>query len=293
MHYTDRELIQKGWSADRKYCARGDDGQRYLLRISDIGTYETKKAEFHMMQKVAALGIPMCLPLEFGICEDVVYSRQSWIDGVDAEDVIKAASPARQYAYGLEAGRILRKIHSLSAPSSREDWETFYQRKLDSKIRSYAECPLKYENGQLFLDYISENRHLVKGRPQVYQHGDYHRGNMMIGKDGKLYIIDFNRNDYGDPWEEIKAITWDVAVSPAFASGRIDGYFERDIPDAFWPTLALYISCGVLSSLPWAIPFGEAEIETMRRQAEDVLRWYDSMRDPVPAWYRPSGFWVE
>lgn len=29
---------------------------------------------------------------------------------------------------------------------------------------------------------------------------------MIISPEGKLSIIDFNRNDYGDPWEEVNRI---------------------------------------------------------------------------------------
>ncbi len=72
-----------------------------------------------MMRQVAALGVPMCKPIEFGTCEDGVYSIQSWIDGEDAEEVIGRYSDSEQYVYGLEAGRILRKIHSISAPADR------------------------------------------------------------------------------------------------------------------------------------------------------------------------------
>ena len=41
-----------------------------------------------------------------------------------------------------------------------------------------------------------------------------------------------------------------------------------------------------LSSLLWAIPFGEEEVRVMRRQAAEVLQWYDNMRTVVPSWYR-------
>ena len=59
----------------------------------------------------------------------------------------------------------------------------------------YEECPVKYENGQAFIDYINAHRYLLSGRPRTYQHGDYHIGNMMIGNDKRLYIIDFNRKE--------------------------------------------------------------------------------------------------
>lgn len=285
MNFATKELINKGWSSDKKYCVTDENGTRYLLRVSDIAQHDTKQSEFNMMKQVASFGVPMCQPIEFGVCDEGVYSIQSWIDGEDAEEIIPVLSDTEQYVYGLEAGRILKRIHSIPAPATQEDWEVWFNRKMDYKIKKYGECPIKYENGQAFIDYINENRHLLKGRPQTYQHGDYHIGNMMIGRDGKLYIIDFNRNDYGDPWEDIKAITWDVEASQMFASGRINGYFDSDVPEEFWRIFALYISCGILSSLPWAIPFGEEQIQVMVNQAKEVLSWYDNMRNPVPTWY--------
>ena len=41
----------------------------------------------------------------------------------------------------------------------------------------------------------------------------------------------------------------------------------------------------MLSSVPWAIPFGDKEVRTMLNQAKDVLAWYDEMRRPIPTWY--------
>ena len=180
MNYITKVPISKGWSSDKKYCVTDENGTRYLLRVSDIAQHDTKQSEFNMMKQVAFLGVPMCQPIEFGTCEDGVYSIQSWIDGEDAEQVMSSYSDTEQYVYGLEAGRILRKIHSIPAPATQEDWEIRFNRKMDYKIKKYGECPIKYENGQAFIDYINENRHLLKNRPQVYQHGDYHIGNMMI-----------------------------------------------------------------------------------------------------------------
>ena len=238
------------------------------------------------MERAASLGVPMCLPIEFGISEEGVFSVQSWIDGRDAEEIIPAKPEDEQYAYGLEAGRILRKIHTIPAPAAQEDWETRMNRKIDTKIRKYMECPLKYENDKPILDYLAENRHLLKGRPQTYQHGDYHIGNMMLDHSGKLQIIDFNRFDYGDPWEEFNRIVWCAQKAPAFAAGMVDGYFDSAVPPEFWKLLTLFISSNTLSSLYWAIPFGEGEVDTMVKQAQDVLNWYDNMQNPVPSWYR-------
>ena len=321
LHFVRKERIHDGWSKDLKYCAVGEDGTRYLLRISPGEQYAKKQMEFRMMEQVAALGIPMPLPLELGFCEEGVYSVQSWIDGVEAKAAISGLSDTRQYVYGLEAGRILRKIHSVPLPDfgnggerdgggsgaackaqgavpgkpdgnagtaprkEPEDWETRFNRKIDRKIKGYRECSLQYEGGEHLLRYIEENRHLLKGRPQGYQHGDYHIGNMMVDRAGQLQILDFDRFDYGDPWEEFNRIVWCAQASPLFASGMVNGYFDGEVPALFWKLLALYIASNTISSLYWAIPYGQKEIDTMQNQAAEVLSWYDNMQKVIPSWY--------
>ena len=283
--FTSKTLIEKGWSGDKKYCAIDERGNKFLLRVSPIEQYERKKSEFELMQQVAALGIPMCKPLEFGTSDEGVYSIQTWIEGVDAEENIHNYTIKEQYTYGFASGQILKEIHKISAPEGCEDWEIYFNRKADRKIKMYAECPIKCDNGQAFIDYINANRHLLKGRPRTYQHGDYHIGNMMIGKDKRLYVIDFNRNDFGDPWEEFNRIVWCAQAAPHFASGMVDGYFTGEVPLMFWQLLALYICSNTLGSLPWAIPFGDEEVAVMRAQCAQVLDWYDHMRNVIPTWY--------
>lgn len=282
---VSRILVDKGWSGDGKYCVTDAQGNQYLLRISPPERYERRKNEFEHMKQVAALEIPMCRPIEFGACEEGVYSLESWIDGTDAELVVPGLSERKQYSYGLDAGRILRRIHTIPAPSDAQPWEPRFNRKMDRKIDQYEACPLKYEGGETFLNFIAANRHLLKDRPQTYQHGDFHIGNMMIASDGTLTIIDFDRDDYGDPWEEFNRIVWCVQSSPAFASGMVDGYFNNIVPMEFWRLLALYISSNTLSSLPWAVSFGGREIATMQQQAAQVLEWYDGMKRMIPSWY--------
>ena len=285
MEITTKTPISAGWSSDKKYCVTDKNGVKYFMRVSDVSKYEKKKNSFAMTEKVAALGVPMCQPIEFGTSADSVYSIYTWIDGYDAENMIGVFDSDTQYSFGREAGEILKKIHSIPAPNTVEPWSERFNRKIDRKISLYADCPLKYENGQVFLDYVDSSRKLLEDRAQTYQHGDYHIGNMMLDKRLKLYIIDFDRDDYGDPWEEFNRIVWCAEKYPAFASGMVDGYFDGDVPEKFWKLLALYISSNTLSSLPWAIPFGEKEILTMRNQAREILDWYDGMTRIIPKWY--------
>ena len=283
--FIKKELIDKGWSCDKKYCVTSADGTKYLLRVTPKEKASARADCFRMQREVASLGVPMCQPVEYGEREDGVYILQSWIDGRDARDVIPTLAVGEQYGYGLDAGRILKTIHSICAPEGQPDWEARFNSKIDRKIKTYSECPVKFKGDTAVMEYVENNRRLLKGRPQCFQHGDYHIGNMMIDNDGALVIIDFDRCDFGDPWEEFNRIVWCAQVSSSFASGIVDGYFDGSVPNRFWELLALYICCNTLSSLPWAIPFGDKEIGTMLDQAKDIMTWYDDMRKVVPGWY--------
>lgn len=284
LEFISKEPINKGWSCDKKYCATARDGTRYLLRITPKEKSRTREELFRMQQKADALGIPMCRPVACGVCDEGVYMVQTWVDGRMMEDVLPELSDAEVYHYGLEAGKILKMIHTIPAPETQSDWETRFNAKINRNIRRYQECPVQFDGAQQMIAYIEANRHLLAGRPQCFQHGDYHIGNMMI-EDGRLVIIDFDRYDFGDPWEEFNRIVWCAQAAPIFASGMVNGYFGGQVPEEFWKLLALYICSNTLSAVPWAVPFGEGEVHTMLKQAGEVLDWYDNMQNPVPSWY--------
>jgi len=284
MNFISKESIEKGWSGDKKYCAICENGEKYLLRITPHQKAQNREKMFEIQKELTLLDIPMCEPVEFGSCDEGVYVVQRWIDGKDAEEIVPSMPPNEQYSLGFESGQILQKIHSLPAPADIPDWESRFNAKMDRKIKMYEDCPIKFNGAEYFIDYINSNRHLLKNRPQSYQHGDYHIGNMML-ENGRIVIIDFDRYDFGDPWEEFNRIVWCAQATPLFASGMVDGYFDGNVPLEFWQLLALYISSNMLSSVPWAIPFGEKEINTMLNQAKDVLSWYDNLKNVIPTWY--------
>ena len=42
MNIISKEIINKGWSSDIKYCIKDEYNNKYLLRISSIDQYEKK-----------------------------------------------------------------------------------------------------------------------------------------------------------------------------------------------------------------------------------------------------------
>ncbi len=284
-----KEPITKGWSEDRKYCVTTTGGTKYLLRISSVSQYEAKKSLFSMMEQIAVLDIPMCRPIEFGICDEGVYSIQSWIEGEDLETVLPLSSKTllsetEQYRLGLQAGKIAKKIHTIPIPEPQEEWEDIFNRRIDMKIQEYHECGLKFEGDYHMFDYIEKNRHLLKNRPQCFLVGDYNVINMMYEK-GDLRIIDFERFDVGDPWDEFNCIVWSAMASPHFATGQLHGYFDGEPPMEFFKLMDVYIAVLVLSLISsWAVTSEFGHNVTLKL-SQDVLKWFDDMQDPVPTWY--------
>ncbi|ABN07896.1 aminoglycoside phosphotransferase [Methanocorpusculum labreanum Z] len=285
--FTEITPILKGWSDDAKYRVKTDDGRKLLLRVSAIDKYDRKKEEFEALQTIESLEIPAPKPIAFGRCRGnaSVYMLLSWTEGKEAEDVLPLLSKEEQYNIGIKAGNLQKRLNSIPAPKDMKPWGVRFGKKLDWKCERYLECGICFEHDDLMLAYIEEHRHLIQNRPQCFQHGDFHCGNLIISEEGEPCIIDFNRIDYGDPWEEFNRIVWCAKRSIYFAAGRIDGYFEGSVPDEFWDLLLLYISSNTLSSIPWSIPFGQKEVDTAVEMAKEVLFWYDDMKSSVPCWY--------
>ena len=284
------EEIIKGWSTDKKYRVLSESGKEYLLRLFDAAKYDDAKESFCILRRLESLCIPISKALDWGYCGEGKYAYLAfeWVPGTDAEETLPRLDSDEQYRLGVESGKILRKMHMISAPDTYGLWENRYNEKIDRILDRYAACGTHQLGEEYFLRYIAENRHLLNGRAQTFQHGDYHIGNMIVTEGGGLSIIDFNRMSFGDPWEEFNRITWCAEKCEPFASGRIDGYFEGNAPDVFFRLMALYISVNQISSIPWALPFGDTEVCTMYRQAASVLQWYDNLFSYIPAWYKPA-----
>ena len=284
------EPIYKGWSNDKKYYIQTLTGEKLLLRVSDITEFKRREYEYAILCELAKKDLPIPIPKDFGICNKAqnVYMLLSWIEGEDAEKIIPTLPIQKQYELGVEAGRIHKYIHTLSAPPTQENWDVYFNKKINSKVEGYKNTHIYLEGEEKIFNYIQEHRHLLSNRIQTVQHGDYHIGNMIMTPHGKLSIIDFNRLDFGDPWEEFNRIVWCASCSEYFASGRIHGYFNGDVPYLFWQLLALYISSNTLSSIYWAIPFGKSKLDAMIKQFYDVLDWYEQMSNPIPKWYKSS-----
>ena len=281
------ERINKGWSEDIKFYLEDIHGNKYILRISNIYLYEKRKSEYEYLKELSRFGLNMSIPVEFGLCnnENNVYMLLEWIEGKDAIEILPRLSKQEQYELGIEAGKILKQIHSIKPNLPQELWEDKFKKKINSGIIAYqkSDYPIPYDKD--IINYIKQNEIYLKGRENTFQHGDYHLGNMIITSDNKLGIIDFNRCSFGDPWEEYDRFifSWDNSID--FANGQIHGYFNNMVPDEFFRLMCFYNAINSLVSITWAIQFGETEIKVSLSNIEKYYKVYNSYNNHIPDWY--------
>lgn len=282
------EKISKGWSSDEKYKINTADGQTLLLRISDISAYEYKKKEFEIVQKYSKLGFAMSQPLDFGVCNEgkSCYMLLTFVEGRDLEEALPTLSEKEQYLLGRKAGEILKRIHSIPLDECDIPTQTKRERKLYQLSRYEESSHLRVENDENVIEFVKNNIDLIWKKSPVYQHGDFHPGNLIYMPNGEIGVIDFNRWEVGDPYEEFyKLEGFGIEVSIPYSIGQIDAYFEGEIPMGFWGALAVYCAHAALFSIKWAEKFGQKDVDGMVERCHRAFKNYDKFNFVVPKWY--------
>lgn len=282
--------LEKGWSSDEKYIITTKSGSKQLLRVATIDKYKDKKREYEIITKYSKTGINMSMPIAFGTCNNnqKVYMILSWVEGQDLEEILPSLTEEEQYKLGRMAGKTLKKIHEISIEDIDMPSETKKDKKL-LQLSKYEKSNVRIANDELAVRYVYDNIDNIWNEKLVYQHGDFHPGNLIYIKDGSIGVIDFNRWAVGDPYEEFyKLQSFVRELSVPYCIGQIEAYFDDEIPDIFWTTLAVYVALTSLYSIKWAEKFGQSDIDGMVKRCLAAFEDYDYFKRVVPKWYRPK-----
>ena len=279
--------INKGWSSDTKYHIVDIDNNEFVLRVSDVKLLKQKEQEYHIVKLLSELDIPMSMPIDFGICNNGgnVYSLLTYIEGDQAELLLSNYSNDEQYQMGLKMGMALKRIHSIDFTYD-NNWEETYTKKIHSRIKNYHDCPIKSDKIDEVIAFVLKHLYLLKERPICLSHGDFHSGNMIITPKGDISIIDFNRVKYGDPYYEYNRLYFSYRISPIFAKGQIDGYFNHNIPDDFFLYFKFYILSVIIGNIAWASGFGDEDVRFALKSIDEIYEDYDGLNATLPKWYK-------
>ena len=285
--WTKIEKIEYGWSSDEKYYVEDSRNMKYLLRISAADTFEEKKKEFKIIKKFNALDFQMSRAIDIGRFNKNknVYMVLSWIEGSRLDEKIETLSEMEQYRLGIDAGKILKDIHSIEVEPQDIPSISKIQRKL-FQLEQYENSSVRIPNDETTISFIKRNIAMLCKSAPAYLHGDFHVGNLIYTPNKTIGVIDFNRWECGDKYEEFyKVQSFDLEHSVPFSIGQIEGYFNGKPPIDFWKTQAVYVAHASLYSIKWAEKFGQEDIAGMTKRCLEAFDDYDKFNLIIPKWY--------
>jgi aminoglycoside phosphotransferase (APT) family kinase protein len=261
--------------------------KKLLLRVFKAEELEQKRQEYLILEEIRDLDINCLRPVSVGEVDNCGYMISTYIDGKDAEKEINKYSEKDQFNIGLAAGKELKKIHQLTAPNHITSWYTRKLKKHKNYIDAYLKSNVKVKNDQKIMRFIEKNIHLMKRRPNLFQHDDFHLGNIILNGKQFAGVIDFNNYDWGDPYHEfLKIGIFSREISIPFSIGQVRGYFNHEEPDEyFWRLYSLYLAMCVFSTVVWSLKFHPDKINGMLDKVYLFLEDHDYFNQIQPKWY--------
>ncbi|QHE50779.1 phosphotransferase [Pontibacillus sp. HMF3514] len=286
--------VEKGFSQDDKWVLETDEGPRLFIKVCDEKVADHKEEEFRYMRHFYDKGIPLPEPKQF---ERLSHHNKcvqvfGYVSGQDAEVALPLLPEATQYEVGVQAGEVLRDIHKLHKEKPSETWEEYrwakYQRYNNALEEMKDDIPHTFSMDPV-ISFVQEHKHLLKNRPVVFMHDDYHPGNMMVGDGQFNAVIDFDRFEWGDPYHDFyKMALFTRNVSIPFAIGQLHGYFDGEPPMKFWQHYALYVAMIFHSDIVWSIRIGGKQPEQSHKRLTQMLKDHEGFTRYIPTWYDNS-----
>lgn len=285
------ERIHKGYSSDGKFIVYDNNNKPlYILRTYSIDQDRGKRLEFNRLQLMERQGVKCSRPIEIGVLpeQELGYMIVSYIEGNEASEELPLLNDKEQFAIGVQAGMELLKITQVLCPDRGiKSWHERMAAKHHRYRTEYAACGVVIDHEAKLLAFIDNNLAIMQNRPNLFQHDDFHIGNLIV-KDGNLSgVIDFNRNDWGDPVHEfVKVGIFSAEVSVPFSVGQIRGYHNHGEPDKkFWQLYSLYLAMTLISSVVWVLKVIPEELDSMLVKIRKVMDDHDNFELTVPKWY--------
>lgn len=281
--------LTSGWSEDEKWKVTIRNSESYVVRFSSKKELGQKEIEFTCMKNICKNTRFVPEVITYGVLEDedFCYIVYRFVEGVELIDIIDKLSESVQYRLGLQAGTILKTMHNEVGPSTISPYDQM-KRKIERKKELYATSGLVEPYHDLIVQYLDDNLEQLKGQTTSFCHGDFHLGNMLLGKDNNLYVIDFNRSNIEDSYQDFnRMLSFGVKHSIPFVQGQIKGYFGNEaVPERFFRIALFYACMDIGFGILWAMQFGEEEIKVHNSLVTQILRDFSNLTSVIPVWWK-------
>jgi aminoglycoside phosphotransferase (APT) family kinase protein len=278
--------IKTGFSTDKKYILKTATGV-FLLRLSGLDQAQNRKNEFEIIKKAYELGVKCNQPVTFAEMKEfeICYSCFQFIPGEDALTSLPKLSDNDAFNIGKDAGKDLKTLNRILPTQSVTPWEERKRTKHEMYTKEYKKSGYSFKGDREILNYITSEMDQMCDTKNVFQHDDFHVGNIIIHNHQYNGVIDFNRMDWGDYVHDFVKLGWfSRYTSEAFAHGQIAGYFGDVIPDYFWRRYSLYMAMSIFSTIVWHQKYFPKLLSEMKKYLTMVLHDHDYFIRLKPKW---------
>jgi aminoglycoside phosphotransferase (APT) family kinase protein len=277
--------ILKGFSKEEKWKIEHVE-KTYFVKVGAVETAKQRKVELHYVQHFYKQGVPVPKLIRFDEMESICIEVSAFIEGEDGKEILPRMSWQEQYRCGKQAGKALLQIHSLVKSNNERTWEEYRISKHERYTKRYQELNLSLVPIEDALDFIDNHKQLLKNRPIVFLHDDFHPSNLILTANKLEAVIDFGRYEWGDPYHDFyKIALFTRNVSPAFATGQIHGYFDGEPPQEFWMYYALYAAFAVVADVEWSFVHTPHLLAETKQRLMTILQDHHDFKQCMPQWY--------
>ncbi len=257
------------------------NGKTLLLRtdVSDRFTEEAQLAVFadKIFEKGGAY---VSSPVEVGVyLEDtMVYSLYNFFCGDNLARRLPDFSTSHQLSFGIEAGKQLKKIHSILPDS--EDTPNVHE-DMFLILTRLEEKGIKYEGFKEASEFMKKYHSLPENRPVTAVHGNFSANALFLDRDLNVGLLPLNTAQWDDPVSDLVSLS--DSYSLPFIKGVFKGLYNGELPKDFFELLCFYSSYRALSDIDAARNKEDLEIALIR--AKKISDDYEKYQSSIPIWY--------
>lgn len=284
--FTGWRHLSTRYGNDPKYTAQDETGTS-IFHINPLRDVERKQQEFCLLQQMHQDGLAVPEPLDLIVIPGMSWccSRYRYLEGMTVRQLFPLGQES-EYRLGREVGQQLKRLHTYAAPSALEPWANRCFAKHQRYVDQYRQGRIRIQDDQPLLSFIERHIELLDGRPNRFQHDDLHLDNLIADENQFVGLIDFSNHDFGDPWHDfVKMGLFQVEESVPFAVGQLDGYFDGEVPEAFWVLYSVYLAMAVFSSVVWTERHAPLETERMKQRLAGIVAAHHQFEQVIPDWY--------
>lgn len=193
----------------------------------------------------------------------------------------------RIHELGESMGKALRKFQDGSpAVKKSMDWADAMQTDIDYLFYCHGLLPCKNRNEYILIDFINENRHLLRAMREKNVAFSMSPDSLHIAGDGGFALDDWSWVTRGDGIYDLVFLNDIAPISPAFCKAFLEGYANGKPTRAMFRNLALYTAIYTLKRLV-DVAGGEVRYDDINESNchfQRIISSFQFFDDVVPEW---------